>query len=109
MPHQLDGSKRCQKERSRRLDEFDNEANALVTSRCRFRMVKRERNYVIRVLDYKPVWDGERKSAREFGTEFVHKNDLGWMTKAEIAQIQACAELCKKSHAEGRWLGTTYD
>jgi len=31
------------------------------------------------------------------------------MTKKEIASIQACAELCKKSHAEGRWLGTTYD
>ena len=93
----------------KKLDEFDTEANALHAARCRFRMVRRERNYVIRVLDYKPVWDKERKTPLEFGTEFVHKNDLGWMTKAEIAQIQACAELCKKSHAEGRWLGTTYD
>ncbi|ABM78126.1 hypothetical protein [Prochlorococcus marinus] len=31
------------------------------------------------------------------------------MTKKEIASIKACAELCKKCHAEGRWLGTTYD
>ena len=48
----------------RKLDEFDAEANALVasgpsfvTSRCRFRMVRRKRNYVIRVLNYKPVWN----------------------------------------------------
>ena len=41
----------------KKLDEFDTEANALVTSRCRFRMVRRKRNYVIRVLNYKPVWN----------------------------------------------------
>jgi hypothetical protein len=41
----------------KKLNEFDTEANALVTSRCRFRMVRRKRNYVIRFLNYKPVWN----------------------------------------------------
>ena len=46
-----------QKGSQKKLDEFDTVANALVTSRCRFRMVRRKRNYVIRGLDDKPAWN----------------------------------------------------
>jgi len=95
----------------KKLDEFGVEAGTLsaLGKNCRFRMVRRKRNFVIRILDYKPVWDKQRKTPLEFGTEFAWQNKLGWTTEAEIEQIRACADLCRKSHAAGYWLGTTYE
>ena len=72
-------------------------------------MVRRKRKFVIRILNYKPVWSKQRKTPLEFGTEFAWQNKLGWTTEAEIEQIRACADLCRKSHAAGYWLGTTYE
>jgi len=64
---------------------------------------------VIKIRDWKPVWNKERKSPFEFGTEFVHQNSQGWMTEKEIASIKACAERCENSTLKDAGWGTTYE
>jgi len=94
---------------SSQKDAFAIRNDALRKMGCRFRMTKRKRIRVIRILDYKPVWEGLRKHPVEFASPFRWQ-DEDWLTGPnEIKAIKECAQLCEESHEAGRWLGTRID
>ena len=97
------------KRQSTTLDVFDIEAQRLRKKNCRFRMFRRQRERVIKIRDYGPVWEGERKDPLEFSAPFRWQDENHHIGPEEKQSIEQCAQMCIDSERNGRWLGETID